>query len=418
MNVELMKTLTLLASLLVVVLPTFADDQPAKPTPAKDVVSFAGQWSTSYGVLTLTQNGVNVEGNYRLGTVKGKVEGRVLILRYKEPGATGEAKFTIAKDRKSFTGVWRQDGTEEWLVWNGKRRESRPLGFEGLWETSFGLMRLSSGAKGVRGVYEYPSGNATIEGAVKDGRLNFRYEEPEAKGSGWFELSEDKMSISGKWRPDGSQAWQTWTGTRRMPKAGRVWLVILEANWERSIEEPEYAFGDMLEKYFTMASARHVSVRHRFFHDATDLKRFCEKVQFIAEPVVVLISTHGTSKGITVFGKTISADVIAKGLAGASNVKLLHLSGCGMMSGSYPRQVHTLLKDQATFPISGYKTTVAWDASALGDFTFLSLLLIRGLEPDAAVRQAIIASPYLGETQVRGSSFRPLGLNVLPPPQN
>ena len=413
-----MKTLPFLLTLLLVASPTFADEQPAKTTPTEDVVSFSGQWTTSFGVLTLTQNGVNVEGKYRLGTVKGKVEGRVLIVRYKEPGAIGEAKFTIAKDGKSFTGVWRQDGTEEWLAWNGKRQESKPLGFDGLWETSFGLMRLSSSTKEVSGVYEYPSGNATIKGSVKDGRLTFRYEEPEAKGSGWFELSDDKMSISGKWRPDGAQAYQRWTGTRRVPKAGRVWLFILEANWESSIEEPEYAFGDMLEKYFTMASARHVAVRHRFFHDATDLKRFCEKVQFLAEPVVVLISTHGTSNGITVFGKTITADVIAKSLAGATNIKLLHLSGCGMMSGSYPRQIHTLLKDKATFPISGYKTMVAWDASALGDFTFLSLLLIRGMEPEAAARAAIVASPYLGDSLVRGSSFRPLGLTVLQPPKN
>ena len=72
------------------------------------------------------------------------------------------------------------------------------------------------------------------------------------------------------------------------------------------------------------------------FTTRPDLKRFCQRVQFLAEPVVVLISTHGTPAGIRVFGETIPADVIAESLTGASNVKLLHLSGCGMMSGDFP----------------------------------------------------------------------------------
>ena len=394
----------------------FSEETPANDNTAADEVTFSGDWATDFGVLHLTQDGETVEGRYPLGTVRGTVEGRILTLRYKETTVTGEARFTISEDQSTFTGTWREDGTTAWLQWNGRRMESKPFGFEGLWETSFGLMRLTSDSSDVHGAYDYPSGIATIEGALREKRLIFRYKEPEAEGSGWFELSDDKMSIRGKWRPDGAQQWQPWTGTRKLPKTGRVWLVVLEANWEQSIEEKEYAFGDMLDSYFTMASARHVDVRHRFFHDATDLKRFCQKIQFLAEPVVVLISTHGTPEGIMVSGETIPADVIAESLAGASNVKLLHLSGCAMMAGTFPNQIHKALKGKETFPISGYKTNVAWDASALGDFTFLSLLLIRGLEPEAAARQAIAASPYLGEKRLQGSAFKSLGLTVSPPP--
>lgn len=412
-----MKPFVLIAVLLV---PTsvFGDDPPDNANSTTKVASFAGDWATDFGVLKLSQDDDSVVGQYVLGTVRGKVKGRVLTLRYTEDTVTGEAKFTLARDSSSFQGVWRQDGTKLWFVWNGKRLKSEPLGFAGLWDTSFGRMRLTADGSDVSGAYDYPSGAASIEGEVKEKRLIFRYKEtePAVEGSGWFELSADGMSINGMWRPDGTQVWQPWTGTRTTPKDGRVWLVILEANWERSIEEPEYAFGDMLDKYFTMATARHVEVRHRFFHDAKDLTRFCRKIQFMTEPAVVLISTHGTAEGITVFGKTITADVIAESLQSASNVKLLHLSGCGMMSGTFPQQIHRLMKDKATFPISGYKTTVAWDASALGDFTFLSLLLIRGLDPKEAARQAIMVSPYLGTKPTPGSAFRPLGLTVLPPP--
>ena len=385
-------------------------------TVAAPEVDFAGSWETAYGELRLTQKGQLVEGRYDSGTVRGIVDGRVLELRYQEAGVEGEAKFTLSEDGQSFEGVWRADGSTTWAAWNGRRTEVTPLGFDGLWQTSFGAMRLTRQGDDVRGAYDYASGSATIEGQIKEDRLIFRYKEPEIEGSGWFELSEDQLSFNGQWRPDGQQQWSSWTGKRKVPVPGRVWLVILEANWETSIEEPEYAFGDMLDNYFTMAAARHVQVRHRFFHDAKDLRRFSEKIQFIAEPVVLLISTHGTKDGITVFGETITADVIAESLVGADNIKLLHLSGCGMMSGDFPDQIHTRLKESVKFPISGYKTSVAWDASAIGDFTFLSLLLIRGMEPDEAVEQAVKVAPFLGEQRRDGSAFAPLGLSVKMPP--
>lgn len=288
--------------------------------------------------------------------------------------------------------------------------------FEGLWQTSFGAMRLRVDRDNVQGAYDFEGGVASISGKLKNDRFVFRYKESDAEGEGWFMLSEDGSKLQGKWHVDGRQTWQDWLGERSIPRPDRVWLVILEANWERSISEPEYAFGEMLTNYFTMATARHVQVRHRYFHDATDLQRFCREIQFLAEPVVLLISTHGTSAGIIVNGGTIKADTVAKSLTDASNLRLLHLSGCAMMSGDFPRTIHDSLGDRATFPISGYQTNVAWDASAIGDFTYLSLMLIRKLPPEEAARQAMIASPYLGTERIRGTSFKPLGLTVVSAP--
>ena len=292
-------------------------------------------------------------------------------------------------------------------------------GFDGLWKTTFGPMRLTSQGDEVHGCYHYQGTTSSISGQIKNGRFIFRYVEPKDHGStlqgtGWFELTEDGSAIRGKWRADGGQSWDDWRGRRARPQPGQAWLVILEANWETVISEPEYAFGEMLTNYFNMATARHVEVRHRFFHDSTDLRRFCQEIQFLPGPVVLLISTHGTAQGITVNGETIGAETIADGLTSTQNLALLHLSGCAMMKGDFASKVQDALGDRATFPISGYQTNVAWDASAIGDFTFLSLMLIRSATAEQAARQAIAASPFLGTERISGTPFRPLGLTVLP----
>lgn len=287
-------------------------------------------------------------------------------------------------------------------------------GFGGLWSTNFGRMRLNVDGEKVTGTYSYGHGSK-IEGEIdREGKLQFVYTEPETSGEGWFELAEDGQSFAGQWRAKGARSWRGWRGQRVQPKAKMTWLIVLEAHWENGLNESEYAFGDMLRSYFTMAPDK-VAVRHRFFHDADDLRRFCREVAFLAEPVVLLISTHGTKKGISVGGRTVTPKEFAPTLAHAHNIKLLHLSGCDMMSGDVPNQIHDLLKDGPQFPISGYKETVAWDASALADYTFLSMLLLRNQAPMAAADHAIRVSPYLGEKVPAGSAFRPLGLTVVPP---
>lgn len=287
--------------------------------------------------------------------------------------------------------------------------------FDGLWDTNFGRMRLEVDGKVVNGTYAYGLGSK-IEGKVDaNGKLIFQYTEPETSGEGWFELSADGKEFAGQWKAKGARAWRGWSGKRVVPKEGLTWLIVLEAHWETGLNESEYAFGDMLRSYFTMAPEK-VAVRHRFFHDADDLRRFCREVIFLAEPVVLLLSTHGTKKGLAVGGKTITPEEFAPTLRHAHNIKLLHLSGCDMMSGDVPNQIHKLLKGGPKFPISGYKETVAWDASALADFTFLSMLLLRGKPPVVAAEQAIKVSPYLGEKMEGRSAFKALGLTVMPSP--
>jgi len=295
-------------------------------------------------------------------------------------------------------------------------RQSSAAGFSGLWSTNFGRMRLEVDGDQVTGTYAYGNGSK-IDGKIdKKGKLKFKYTEPETSGEGWFELNANDTEFAGQWKAKGARSWSGWSGKRVKPQQGITWLIVLEAHWETGLSESEYAFGDMLRSYFTMAPKK-VAVRHRFFHDADDLRRFCREVTFLAEPVVLLFSTHGSKKGLAVAGKTITPEEFAPSLSHAHNIKLLHLSGCDMMSGTVPNQIHELLADGPQFPISGYKETVAWDASALADFTYLSMLLLRGKAPAAAADQAIRVSPYLGDKVATHSTFKPLGLTVLAAPK-
>lgn len=287
----------------------------------------------------------------------------------------------------------------------------RATGFEGLWETSYGRMRLQSDGETVRGTYSSVP-NSEIEGRLRGDTLEFSYREPSVSGEGRFELSDDRQSFEGRWRAEGSREWTPWNGKRVVPEPGRRWLVILEARWEEGLHEPEYAFGEMLRSYFTMAPE--VQVRERRFHDEADFRRFAREVGFLAEPAVVLVSTHGSPKGLSVGGRSIGPEAIADSLRHASNVELLHLAGCDILRGEAAETIRGALPEDRRFPISGYTTKVDWAASALSDFTYLTFVLMHGMPPASAIEQTHIAAPYSGDVAVPDCAFVPLGLVLLP----
>ena len=393
--------------------PEVATGGEGATLPAHD---FSGVWDSPYGELRLERTGDRVHGSYPTGTIIGLVEEGRLRYQYIEANARGEGWFELSEDGQSLDGRWRQDGIEHWHVWVAQRSAGAPpprSPLHGLWDTDYGRMRLVVEGDAVQGFYGSPVN--TITGELEEGRLSFRYDERTVQGEGWFEVGEDPDRFEGRWREDDSERWRNWTGRRVVPEAGRQWLVVLEAHWERDLAEREYSFGEMLREYFTMGSARSVEVRHRFFHDRADFERFCGEVRYLAEPVVLLISSHGTPQGVQVGGATLDAATIADAVRGCGSLRLLHLSGCSMMAGDVPAQVQSRLGAGHACPISGYTADVAWDASALADFTFLSFLLLRGLDPEQAARQSVLASPYLGHERVPGSQFASLGLTVRMP---
>ncbi|MEM6690968.1 MAG: hypothetical protein AAF664_16190 [Planctomycetota bacterium] len=379
-------------------------------TPSDQTDGFAGRWMTNYGTLDLKVEGDRVSGNYDLGKVEGKLDGRSLKLTYREKSISGLAEFELEENGQSFRGRWHPDGETEWQEWNGTRAPSQ-MKFSGLWKMNFGRLRLSLEGQQAIGVFQGRNGSAELHGNLtEENRIEFEFTDGDIVGTGWLRTTKDD-ELLGAWKPAGG-AWMVSEGARVRLSRSKVWLVVLEANWETGLAEPQYAFGPMLKQYFTMPNAKHVQFRHRYFHDLADLKRFCREVSFLAEPVVLLISTHGNPNGITVFNDVITSDELSECMVGLSNVKLLHLSGCAMMASNYPREVQ---KTPGTnMAISGYTTLVDWDASAIADFTYLTMVLLKQLSPAKASAEAIKASPYIGSDPTNSKLFAPLGLTVLP----
>lgn len=382
--------------------------------------SFHGEWKTSFGPMQLKQVGDRVTGTYVMEdvrcTIEGGVKNGVFEFKYREPDVTGEGSFKLSDDGNSFAGRWRETGTTRFLPWIGQRtsKQAEEKSFAGLWNSSFGRMRLVQDKDRVGGIYSLAN-VSSLSGKIAENRFVFRYKEPEAEGDGWFELAEDGNSLQGKWKSDGSDQWREWSATRIQPKDGVRWLVVVEARWEASLAEREYAFGDMLKAFFNRAP--HVQVRRRFFNDENDLRRWCRETAFLAEPVVLCIATHGTSEGIQVSGKTIAPDVIAESLRHSDTLQLLHFSACLMMKDQSAEKIMQHLGAYADFPISGYKTSVDWAASAVIEFLYFDLVLIRDTDPKSAAEQVKILVPIAGERKVPKAVLPPAGFRILLPSQ-
>jgi hypothetical protein len=382
---------------------------------AAQTSDFSGEWETTFGLLTLTQNGEAVQGDYEVSgersTLEGTVQGPVLNFQYREGAIEGVGRFQLSDDGRRFTGRWREQGGEEWYPWNGTRQAV--AGFEGLWETTFGRMRLVAADDHVQGIYALGAGS-TIDGTVEEGRLTFQYREPEVDGKGWFELSEDGQSFTGQWRETGSAGWAGWEGRRVEPRQGLQWLVVLEARWESGLVEREYSFGGMLKSYF--ARIPNVEVRHRFFDNAESLKHWSGELAYLAEPVVVVIASHGDDEGLTVNGRTIGAEELADCFSYAGTTRLVHFSACRIMASDAPERMQQNLGPKGVdLPVSGYKTEVDWSASALIEFLYLDLILGRGLDPRAAAEQVLKLAPFSGDQPVPGAVIPSAGFRLLVP---
>ena len=91
--------------------------------------------------------------------------------------------------------------------------------YAGLWETSYGRMRLTQEGSTVSGEYSYTA-TSTIAGEVEGNRLTFEYTEEATRGEGWYELAEDGESFQGRWREKGSERWRRWRVRACTPRRG------------------------------------------------------------------------------------------------------------------------------------------------------------------------------------------------------
>jgi hypothetical protein len=275
-------------------------------------------------------------------------------------------------------------------------------GWDGIWETSFGRLRLVQEGARVRGLYEC-GGPSSLRGTARDKALDFRYREPKISGSGRFALAADGGSFTGRWRARGETKWSEWNGWRLSPNKGIAWLVVLEAHWQRSLDEPEYAFGNMLREIFARTSL--VRVRQRFFNDAASVAQWCRELAYLPEPVILIIASHGVAEGLSVRGKLIDTKTVFDSLAYAGSLRLLHFSSCLVGLGRQRKRA---------FAVSGYTTSVDWGASALLEFTYLDLILNRGFDPAKAAVMLPTLVRFAGDRAPRGSPYPAAGFRFFP----
>ncbi len=384
-----------------------------------EVADFTGAWSTTYGTVTFRQSDGRVSGDYLMEgercLVQGTVQGRRLTFTYREPYAEGEGYFDLAEDGNAFEGNWKAKGASPWSRWTGKRSDGgtdAPVSFEGVWNSSYGPLRLRQNGSVVKGFYRMGSGiPAEVSGDVKGRALILSYDENGVKGHARFELDPDGASFSGTWEDEKGMSGE-WTGVRMEENPGRVWLIVLEARWEASLSEKEYAYGNMLASYF--ARLENVECRHRYFDDAESLMRACSEIPFLAGPVVVALASHGSEEGIVVGTRTIAAADLAKCFRHADNMILLHFSSCLVLAGPLGNELLQSLPSDVTFPISGYTTAVDWGGSAIAEFLYLDLILSRGEEPAEAAKQLVALMPVAGDKAPANAPFDPLGFKFMP----
>jgi hypothetical protein len=378
-------------------------------TSNEPLPDFSGRWFTTFGPMELTQDGDRVCGSYSMEQNSCPIEGTIregkFNFTYREPTAEGEGWFELVRHGR-FAGQWRQKDSSAWSSWRGERE------FEGIWQTSFGLLRLVQEPDRVLGFYE-GAGPCALEGRLEQNRLQFRYREARAQGEGRFELDAEAARFEGEWRADGAVQWAPWQGRRLVGLPGAVWLVVIEAHWQRTYLDKEYAFGHMLREFFSRLP--HVSVRQRFFEDETGLERWCRELMYIPEPVAVVFASHGTADGLTVHGRSFPTAALVESLRYADNVMLLHFSCCMMMQDGKAGEMARALQDNVRFPISGYDRSVDWAASALIEFHYLDMVLGRGLTPKDAADGMLRLISYAGDQNVPGSPYPAAGFRILMP---
>ena len=362
--------------------------------------SFAGQWFSSFGPMTLQQEGVRVSGTYGQAgenTIEGSMENARLVFRYAEERERGTGWFRLKRDNH-FAGTYLAEGQSRPLPWRGWR------GFDGLWDTSIGRVRVAQHAGAATAIHEYPAVN--LQATFENGRLVLAMTGENIGGRGTAELDPTGLTFTGEWQ-EPNQPTRPFSGQRVMPRPGLSWLVVLEAHWQRALDDAEFSFGKMLDELF--ARLPRVQVRHRYYHDEGSLLHWCRQLLFVPDPIVLVITGHGEANGLAVNGRIVPMRGIIDTLRGADALDLMHFSSClvGLDSerafGDIP------------FPISGYTTRIDWAESALTEFIYLDMMLEKGLPPAEAAEQLLRLVRFAGDEAIPGSPYHPAGFRFFAP---
>jgi hypothetical protein len=370
-------------------------------------MSFSGQWATSFGQLTLRQDGSRVAGTYgRNGTensIEGTVEAGRLTFRYEEANERGTGWFRLRRP-SCFSGEYLAERSSRWLPWQGWR------GFDGLWDTSMGRMRLVQEAGRVWGTSETDAA-VRLEGSLEPGgRLPFRLEGASVKGTGYLELDALGYLLEGEFSGDDQPA-SVIGGQRAMPRPGVACLLVLEAYRQRALDDSEFALGRALRELASRLPW--TVVRHRFYDDEAGLLRWCRQLLYLPEPsVLVVIGREETGgAGGAAVGQQAGLAGIVDSLRFADSLKLLHLSSSASLAG---QETGRSLRE-TPFPVSGYTGSAAWDECALAEMIYLDMILNKGLTPDKAAEQLPMLVRFAGAENIPGSPYQPAGFTFVSP---
>ena len=93
----------------------------------------------------------------------------------------------------------------------------------------------------------------------------------------------------------------------------------------------------------------------------------------------------------------------------------MHFSACLVMQDAAVVGRLQAFSRQSRAAVSGYATSVDWAASAIIEFTYLEMILSKGLTPAAAAEQVRKLLPFAGDDKIEGSPFPPAGFRVVLP---
>jgi len=126
--------------------PVTPPEIPATTAPASEALPWSGTWNTTWlerdgnltvSVITLTQAGADVRGNYsyiypKVGTFTGSLNATVVGntatgTYFESDNDIGLFVFTLSENKNSFTGRWvhaanRSELANSTLTWNGVRQ--------------------------------------------------------------------------------------------------------------------------------------------------------------------------------------------------------------------------------------------------------------------------------------------------------
>ncbi len=365
---------------------------------------FSGRWFTTFGPMVLQCEGNRATGTYgphgTENTIEGTIENGHLAFRYAEHQEQGTGSFTL-KRANCFSGGYLADGRPRTLPWFGWR------GFDGLWDTAIGRLRIVQDRDGVRIFHEFPG--VSLSCRLDRERLLVELSGGNLSGHGTAELDPVAYQFGGEWQDIGQPS-RAFNGQRVMPRASLNWLVVLEAHWQRALDDAEFAFGKMLNELF--ARIPRIQVRHRYYHDEGSLLHWCRQLLFVPEPITLVITGHGEANGLAVNGRIVPLRGLIDGLRCADAVQVLHFSSC--LVGQDSEGVF----GELPFPVSGYTTSVDWAESALAEFVYLDMMLEKGLTPAEAATQLLALVRFAGDEPMPGSPYHPAGFRFFPAGQS